>query len=145
MDSAGTALRQAAAEVWVIQPDVVAERVKQRHVRIDIDVVVLAVDIQGKSLAHLALPRSHVAALITAEFLRQYLLSSLRARGDREKSRRQDENLGRAIAAREMKPGCISSSAEGARIGDMVRPCVAPDAILRHVASWGDRIPHVAQ
>jgi hypothetical protein len=40
------------------------------------------------------------------------------------------------------KPGCISSSAERARISDMVRPCVAPDAILRHVASWGDRIPH---
>jgi hypothetical protein len=131
--------------VWAVQADIVAEHVKQRHVRIDIDVVALAVDIQRKSLAHGALPRSHPAALITAEFLRQYLLSSLQTRGDREKSRRQDENLGRAIAARETKSGCISSSAEGARIGDMVRPCVAPDAILRHVASWGDRIPHAAQ
>jgi hypothetical protein len=42
--------------VWAVQADIVAERVKQRHVRIDIDVVALAVDIQRKSLAHGALP-----------------------------------------------------------------------------------------
>jgi hypothetical protein len=82
MDSASTALRQAAAEVWIVQTHIVAKRVKQGHVRVDIDVVVLAVDVQGKSLAHVALPRSLLAALITAEFLRQYLLSSLGARGD---------------------------------------------------------------
>src|SRR5262245_45210603 len=62
MDGAGAALRQAAAEVGVVQANVVAERVQQRHVRIDIDIVVLAVDVQGKSLAHVALPRSYVAA-----------------------------------------------------------------------------------
>src|SRR5215475_5332058 len=27
-------------------------------------------------------------------------------------------------------------------IDDMMRPCVGADAILRHVASWGDRVPH---
>jgi hypothetical protein len=44
------------------------EREKQRQVRTDIDVVVLAVDVQGKSSAHVALSRSHVAALLTAGF-----------------------------------------------------------------------------
>src|SRR5262245_52179999 len=34
------------------------------------------------------------------------------------------------------------SSVVDTETGDMVRPCVAPDAILQHVASWGDRIPH---
>jgi len=106
MNSAGTALRQAAAEVWVVQTDIVAERVKQRHVRIDIDVVDPAVDAQGKSLAHVALPRSHVAALITAEFLRQYLLSSLRACRDRQKNPASEQRIsGRAIAASETKSG----------------------------------------
>jgi hypothetical protein len=27
-------------------------------------------------------------------------------------------------------------------VDDMMRPCVGADAILRHVASWGDRVPH---
>ena len=46
MDCAGTALCQATPEVWIVQPDVVAERVEQGHVGIDVDRMRLAVHVE---------------------------------------------------------------------------------------------------
>ena len=49
MHGAGAALRQPAAELRIVQPDVVAQRVEQRHVRIGVDRVRLAVHVEGYS------------------------------------------------------------------------------------------------
>jgi len=54
MHRAGAALRQPAAEMRIVQAEIVAQRVEQRHVGIDIDLVLLAVDVQGELLGHAA-------------------------------------------------------------------------------------------
>ena len=46
MHRAGAALRQAAAEMRIVEADVVAQRIEQRHVRIGIDGVGLAVHVE---------------------------------------------------------------------------------------------------
>src|SRR2546430_2650416 len=46
---AGAALRQSAAELRIVEPDVVLQRVEQRHVRIGVDRVRLAVHVEGYS------------------------------------------------------------------------------------------------
>src|SRR2546430_605818 len=53
MHRAGAALREAAAEMGVVKADVVTQRVKQRHVRIGIDRMVFAVDVEGEFLGHM--------------------------------------------------------------------------------------------
>ena len=52
MHGAGAALREPAAEMRIVEADVVAQRVEQRHVGIGIDGVRLAVDGQRKCLGH---------------------------------------------------------------------------------------------
>src|SRR5581483_6279741 len=49
---AGAALRQPAAEMRIVQPEIVTQRVKERHVRIGVDRVILAVDVEGDALSH---------------------------------------------------------------------------------------------
>jgi len=46
MHRAGAALREPAAEVRIVEPDVVAQRIKQRHVGIGIDRMDLAVHVE---------------------------------------------------------------------------------------------------
>src|SRR5262249_3632000 len=52
LDRARAALRKAAAEMGIVQADVVATPIQERHVRMGIDRVVLAVDIEGEFLSH---------------------------------------------------------------------------------------------
>src|SRR5476651_724986 len=52
MHGAGAALREPATEMRIVESDVVTQRVEQRHVWIDIDRVVLAVDVQREFLGH---------------------------------------------------------------------------------------------
>ena len=52
MHRAGAALREAAAEMRVVEADVVTQGIKQRHVRIGIDRMVFAVDVEGEFLGH---------------------------------------------------------------------------------------------
>src|SRR5262249_50437943 len=57
MDRASAALREPAAEARAVQREVVAQRIKQRHVGIvDGDPDRLAVDVQRFSLSHGVLP-----------------------------------------------------------------------------------------
>src|SRR5262249_22090808 len=46
MHRAGAALRKPAAEMWIVEPDVVAQRIEQRHVGIGIDRMDLAVHVE---------------------------------------------------------------------------------------------------
>src|SRR5262245_20685448 len=46
MHRTGAALRKPAAEMWIVEPDVVAQRVEQRHVGIGIDRMDLAVHVE---------------------------------------------------------------------------------------------------
>ena len=46
MHRAGTALREPAAEMRIVEPEIVAQRIEQRHVGIGIDRVDLAVDVE---------------------------------------------------------------------------------------------------
>ena len=55
---AGAALREPAAEFRIVQADVVAQRVEQRHVRIGIDGVRLAVHVERELLGHGGRPPS---------------------------------------------------------------------------------------
>ena len=52
VDRAGTALRQPAAEARAVQREVVAQRIKQRHVGIGIDRMSLTVDLESEALTH---------------------------------------------------------------------------------------------
>ena len=52
MDAAGAALGEAAAEMRIVQPEVVAQRIEQGHVRLGLYGVDLAVDVERKFLAH---------------------------------------------------------------------------------------------
>src|SRR5262249_44333633 len=49
---AGAALGKAAAEMRVVETEVVAQRIKERHVRIGFDRLGLAVHVEHKSLVH---------------------------------------------------------------------------------------------
>src|SRR5450631_2551490 len=52
MYGAGAALRQPAAELRIVEADVVAQGVKQRHVGVSIDRMGLAVDVEAEFLGH---------------------------------------------------------------------------------------------
>src|ERR1700732_3751486 len=52
MHRASAALRQAAAEMRIIQSEIVAQHIKERGVGIDDDVVTLAIDVQRKFFIH---------------------------------------------------------------------------------------------
>jgi hypothetical protein len=52
MHRAGAALREPAAEMRIVQAEIVAQRVEQRHVGVDIDLVLLAVDVEGEVFGH---------------------------------------------------------------------------------------------
>jgi len=49
---AGAALGEAAAEMRVVQSEVIAQRVEQRHVRIGVDRVVVPVHVELECLRH---------------------------------------------------------------------------------------------
>src|SRR5579864_241223 len=52
MHRAGAALGKSAAEMRVVEPDIVAQRIEQRHVRIGLDSVILAVHAEGEFIDH---------------------------------------------------------------------------------------------
>src|ERR1700693_4070780 len=52
MHCASPTLREAAAKMRVVQPDIVAQRVEQRHIRIGIDGMCLAVHVEGELPVH---------------------------------------------------------------------------------------------
>ena len=52
MDGAGAALREAAAEARIVQAEIVAQSIEQRHVGIGIDRMDLAIDVEGEFLGH---------------------------------------------------------------------------------------------
>src|SRR5262249_56168982 len=52
MHCAGAALGDAAAEVRIVQAEIIAQCIEQRHVRIGLDAVRLAVDVEGDFLGH---------------------------------------------------------------------------------------------
>src|SRR5215470_8292797 len=52
MHRAGATLGKSTAKMRIVQTNVVAQRIEQWHVRIGVDAVALAVDIEGKFLAH---------------------------------------------------------------------------------------------
>src|SRR5580692_11753225 len=52
MHGAGAALRKAAAEVRIVEAEIVSKRVEQRHVRVGFDGLNLAVDVKGILLVH---------------------------------------------------------------------------------------------
>jgi hypothetical protein len=58
MHGAGAALRQPATEMRIVQSDIVAQGIEQRHVGIGIDRVRRAVDAQREALIHNQLPGS---------------------------------------------------------------------------------------
>ena len=59
MYRARTALAEAAPEARVVQPEVVAQSIKQRHMGvIDLDRLRLAIDSEGDALSHSVLPES---------------------------------------------------------------------------------------
>jgi len=66
MHGAGTALRKAAAEPRLVQPDVVAECVERRHVRVDVHAVDLAVDDKQELLPHVCVPSPTLSAVTRA-------------------------------------------------------------------------------
>ena len=49
MHRAGAALRESAAEMRIVEPEIVAQRIEQRHVGIGIDGMALAVHVEGYS------------------------------------------------------------------------------------------------
>src|ERR1700678_1414941 len=55
MHGAGAALRKAAAEVPVVEAEIVSKRVEQRHVRVGFDGLNLAVDVKGILLGRIFL------------------------------------------------------------------------------------------
>src|SRR5262249_16006410 len=52
MHGAGAALREPATEMRIAQSELVTQRIEQRHVRIGIDRMHLAVDVQREFLVH---------------------------------------------------------------------------------------------
>src|SRR5690349_1672412 len=67
MYRACAALREAAAEVRIIETKVIPQRIKQRHVGVGFNGVRLAVDNQRKSLGHrVSAPEPHYGPLLTA-------------------------------------------------------------------------------
>src|SRR5262249_5303603 len=52
MHCAGAALREAAAEMRIVETEIVAQSIKQRHLRIGVNRMRLAVDIEGEALGH---------------------------------------------------------------------------------------------
>ena len=52
MHGAGAALCQPAAEMRIVEADIVPQCVKQRHVGVGIDRMSLAIDVEGKALVH---------------------------------------------------------------------------------------------
>ena len=69
MHGAGAALRQAAAELRVVQAEIVPQCIEQRHVRIGFDRLGLAVDIEGKLLGHRSSSSQGIKAALVALWL----------------------------------------------------------------------------
>ena len=58
MYRAGAALAQTAAETRIVELQIVAQRIQQRHVGVGVDRVLLAIDIEDDVLRHGAPPRA---------------------------------------------------------------------------------------
>src|ERR1700690_1368822 len=81
LHGAGAALRQPAAEMRIVEADIVAQRVKQRHVGIGIDRMGLAVDVEVKFLAHgVSLPGAEPARASLPTLAAQRLVPQTRLR-----------------------------------------------------------------
>src|SRR5262249_59341951 len=88
MDGACAALRQSAAEMRIVQADVVTQGVEQRHVGISFNRMILAVDVKREFLSHgILLPgrACRSVADVRCVFWQTFLSSSLCQEADQGK------------------------------------------------------------
>src|SRR5215468_7897483 len=101
----------------------------------------------GRNRAHcVRSSRQVLHSLPIPPIVQQYLLPSLRARGDQE-IKSASERGSPAAPSLPLKRNRVALALQrkGPELATWCVLASAPDAILRHVASWGDRIPHAAQ